>query len=157
MSKLLFSIQSFTYTCCSEGADARCLLCDSKASDTPSLLSKFGISGLSLDGNLLLLPKPKPSVDDGFQPFDGQLGKLGYLGLALMVATSPVSMEVVQLCMPFPSSSEPEDPFNFESFERHNEKSSIRKRAPVAYPILCGHVLTHTTGTLLAVTGRART
>jgi len=157
VSKLLFSIQAFTYTCCSEGAEARRLLRDSKASDMPSLLSKFGISGLSLDGNLLLLPKPKPSGDDGFQPFDGRLGKLRYLGLALMVATSPVSMEVVQLCISFPSSSEPEDPFNFESFKRHNEKSSIRKRAPVAYPILCGHVLTHTTGTLLAVTGRART
>jgi len=149
ISKLLFSIQSFTYTCCSEASEARGLLHNSPASDAPSILSKFGIGKVLLDGDLLLLPQPNPSVDDGFQPFDGRLGKLRYLGLSLMVATSPVSKEVVQLCMSFPV-PEP-DPFDFEQ----HEKSSIQ-RAPVAYPILCSHVLTHTVGSLIAVTGRAR-
>lgn len=97
------------------------------------------------DGDLLLLPEANPSVDDGFQPFDGRLGKLRYLALALMVATSPVSKEVAQLCMSFPEAEL--DPFDFDL----DEKSSI-KRAPVAYPILCSHVLTHTTGALIAGT-----
>lgn len=144
ISKLLFSIQAFTYTCSSEAAEARRLLRDS--SDEPSILSKFGISKALLDGDLLLLPKPDLSVDDG-QPFDGRLGKLRYLALALMVATSPVSREVVQLCM-FPTP--PVDPFDFDL----SEKSSM-KRLPVAYPILCSHVLTHTTGALIAVTGES--
>ena len=102
-----------------------------------------------MNGDLLLLPEANPSIDDGFQPFDGRLGKLRYLALALMVSTSPVAKEVIHLAMSFP---EPEhDPFDFDAEER----SSI-KRAPVAYPILCGHVLTHTTVALLAVAGSAR-
>ena len=101
-----------------------------------------------MGGDLLLLPESSSSVDDGFQPFDGRLGKLRYLSLALMVATSPVSKEVVQLCMSFPAEV---DPFDFET----SENSSI-ERIPVAYPILCSHVLTHTTGALIAVAGRAR-
>lgn len=148
MSKLLFSIQSFTYTCCSEAAEARRLFHDSPASDVPSVLSKFGIGVVLLGGDLLLLPESISSVDDGFQPFDGRLGKLRYLGLALMAAASPVSKEVVQLCMSFPAEV---DPFDFDV----SEHSSI-KRAPVAYPILCGHILTHTTGALIAIAGRAR-
>ena len=148
VSKLLFSIQAFTYTCCSEAAEARHLLRDSSSpNDKQSILSKFGV-GEMLDGDLLLLPEPNPSVDDGFQPFDGRMGKLRYLGLALMVATSPIAKEVVQLCMSFPVQVAPTDPFDFDE----DVKSTI-KRAPVAYPILCGHVLSHTTAALIAVTG----
>ena len=149
ISKLLFSIQAFTYSCCSEASEARAILHDSPASDIPSILSKFGIGRVLLGGDLLLLSEPNQLADDGFQPFDGRLGKLRYLGLALMVATSPVSKEVVQLCMSFPV-REP-DPFDFEQ----NENVSI-KRAPVVYPILCSHVLTHTVCVLIAATGRAR-
>ena len=66
----------------------------------------------------------------------------------LLHCQSPVSRELIHLCM-FP---EPElDPFDFDI----EEKSSVA-RAPVAYPILCGHVLAHTTAALIAVTGRAR-
>ena len=94
------------------------------------------------------MPEASSSVDDGFQPFDGRLGKLRYLSLALMVATSPVSKEVIQLCMSFP---EPDlDPFDFDA----DEKSSI-KRSPVAYLILCSHVLTHTVGALISATVHA--
>ena len=149
VSKLLFSIQAFTYTCCSEAAEARHLLRDSSSpNDKQSILSKFGVGETMLDGDLLLLPEPNPSVDDGFQPFDGRMGKLRYLGLALMVATSPVAKEVVQLCTSFPVQVAPTDPFDFDE----DVKSTI-KRAPVAYPILCGHVLSHTTAALIAVTG----
>ncbi|KAL7536956.1 hypothetical protein ACHAWF_005616 [Thalassiosira exigua] len=145
ISKLLFSIQAFTYTCCSEAAEVRQLLRDSP--DKLSLFSKFGLAGASLEGDLLLLPEPDPSADDG-QPFDGRMGKLRYLALSLMVATSPVAREVVQLCMSFPAEL---DPFDFEQ----DEKLSM-KRYPVAYPLLCSHVLTHTVGCLVAVTGCAR-
>ncbi len=149
ISKMLLSIQAFTYTCCSEAAEARQLLNELLESDKSSILTKFGLSNTSLGGDLLLLPEADPSVDGGCQPFDGRLGKLRYLSLALMAATSPLSLEVVQLCMSFPEAET--DPFDF----RPDEKSLI-KRAPVAYPILCSHVLTHTTGALIAVCGRAR-
>ena len=149
ISKMMLSIQAFTYTCCSEAAEARQLLQQSSTSDMPSILSKFGLSQVSFGGDLLLFPEANPSVDGGYQPFDGRLGKLRYLSLALMAATSPVSLEVVQLCMSFPDAQP--DPFDFGS-----EEKSLIKRAPVAYPILCSHVLTHTTGALIAVCGRAR-
>jgi len=151
ISKLLFSIQAFTYTCCSEGAEARQVLRTSSASDRPSLISRLGIAKVELGGELMLFPEAKPTLDDGFQPFDGRLGKLRYLALALMVATSPVAKEVIQLCMLFPFEKQEDDPFDFEA----DAKASI-KRAPVVYPILSGHVLTHTTVSLLAVTGSAR-
>jgi len=95
------------------------------------------------------MPEVDPSLDGGSQPFDGRLGKLRYLGLALMAAASPVSREAVQLCISFPADEQ--DPFDFDAAER-----SLVKRAPVAYPILTGHVLTHTVGALIAVAGRAR-
>lgn len=149
ISKVLFSIQAFVYTCCAEASEARRLLRDSPECEKPSLLTKFGIEKVLLGGDLLLFPEANASVEEGYQPFDGRLGKLRYLSLALMVATSPVSMEVTQLCMSFPG-PEP-DPFDFDM----DENSSI-KRAPVTYPILNSRVLTHTTGALIAVTGRAR-
>jgi len=151
ISKLLFSIQAFTYTCCSEGAEARQVLRTSSESDRPSFLSRLGIARVELGGELMLFPEANPSLDDGFQPFDGRLGKLRYLALALMVATSPVAKEVIQLCMSFPFEKQEDDPFDFEA----DAKASI-KRAPVVYPILSGHVLTHTTVSLLAVTGSTR-
>jgi hypothetical protein len=144
VSKLLFSIQAFAYTCCTEAAEARRLLRNSSEFDKPSLLTKFGIEKVLLGGDLLLFPEASTSLEEGCQPFGGRLGKLRYLSLALMVAASPLSKEVIQLCMSFPEAER--DPFDFGSM----------KRAPVTYPILCGHVLTHTTGALIAVTGRAR-
>lgn len=143
VSKLLFSIQAFVYTCCAEAAEARRLLRNSSEFDKQSLLTKFGIEEVLLGGDLLLFPEASTSLEKGYQPFSGRLGKLRYLSLALMVAASPLSKEVIQLCMSFPEAG---DPFNFGAM----------KRAPVTYPILCGHVLTHTTGALISVTGRAR-
>ena len=124
VSKVLFSIQAFVYSCCTETAEARRLLRDSPECEKPSLLTKFGIAKVLLGGDLLLFPEANSSAEEGYQPFDGRLGKLRYLSLALMVATSPVSIEVTQLCMSFPG-PEP-DPFDFDM----DENSSI-KRAPV--------------------------
>ena len=151
ISKVLYSIQAFTYSCCSESSDCRRLL-RSKSVDKSSMYSKFGIREAALEDNLLLLPKADSSTDGGFQPFDGKLGKTRYMGLALMAAASPVAKEIVQLCMPFPF-----DSYRTNSvFEFDEDDSKTAKRAPVAYPILCGHILTHTTGALIAVTGNAR-
>lgn len=105
-----------------------------------------------MQGSLLLFPKAVSSTDEGSQPFDGRIGKLRLLGLALMISASPLSSEIVQLSISFPFSRAPaKDPFEFD------ERESEKKRAPVAYPILRSHILTHTTCSLIAVTGRART
>ena len=148
VSKMLFSIQAFTYTCCAEAAHARMLLHNASPSDQPSILIKSGIERAQLNGQLLLFPEAN-SADNGHQPFAGRLGKLRYLSLSLMVATSPIAKEVTQLCMSFPTLES--DPFDFDV-----DENTSTKRAPVAYPILCGHILTHTTAVLMAVSGRAR-
>lgn len=154
VAKLLYSIQAFTYSCCAEVRDARRLL-RSTPEETSSICSKFGIGKAVLQNNLLLLPRAELSVDGGFQPFDGRLGKTRYMGLALMAAASPVAKEIVQLCLPFPfpsDSSQSDSVFDFDA----EDDGYAAKRAPVAYPILCSHILTHTSGALIAVTGSAR-
>ncbi len=152
ISKLLYTIQAFTYSCCSESSDCRRLL-RSESVDTSSIYSKFGVGKSVMENNLLLLPQAESSVDGGFQPFDGRLGKTRYMALSLMAAASPVAKEIVQLCIPFPSSSE-SSPSVFD-FDPDDDIKSV-KRAPIAYPLLCSHILTHTTGALIAVTGSAR-
>jgi hypothetical protein len=154
VSKLLYCIQSFTYSCCSEASDLRRLL-RGKTNDTSPIYSRFGLGNSLLQHNVLLLPRAELSVDGGFQPFDGRLGKIRYLGLVLMAAASPVSKEIVQLCMSFPCS-----PLSFQSasifdFDAEDDSMTVQ-RAPVAYPLLRSHVLTHTTGALIAVAGSAR-
>jgi hypothetical protein len=146
-------------SCCSESAEARREFLKaspegiSQHADLPVIFSQFGIEKALLQGNLLLFPKALSSVDGGSQPFDGRLGKLRYLGLALMVACIPIPFEIIQLCMSFPSSQPSlKDPFDFDE----HLKESERARAPLVYPILGGHILTHTTGCLIAVVGRAR-
>lgn len=158
ISKLLFSIQSFTYSCCSEAAEVRRLFRNGTTQSDPdssekALLSKFGISGVELSSGVVMLPDSHTSADGDSQPFDGRMGKLRYLGLALMAATSPVCREVMQLCMSFPLQSNA-DPFDFDAHIRETEE---KERAPIVYPILCGHVLTHTTSALCAIAGQART
>ncbi len=100
-----------------------------------------------------MLPESHNSAEGGLQPFEGRMGKLRYLGLALMAATSPVCREVMQLCMSFPLKSNA-DPFDFDAHIRETEE---KERAPIVYPILCGHILTHTTSALCAIAGLART
>ena len=154
VSKLLYSIQAFTYSCCAESSDCRRLL-HSKSVDTTSIFSKFGVGKALIGNDLLLLPRAETSAEGGFQPFDGRLGKARYLGLALMAAASPVAKEIIQLCIPFPlcsDSSTSDSVFDFDA----DDESKTAKRAPIAYPLLCSNILTHTTGALIALTGNAR-
>ena len=122
--------------------------------DASVILSHFGVERALFRGNILLFPRAMSSVDGGSQPFNGRLGKLRYLALAIMGACSPLSYEITQLCMSFPFSRNTSfDPFDFDKHLQESEK----KRFPVVYPLLRSHVLTHTTCCLISVTGRART
>lgn len=148
MLDMLSLIKAFPYTCCAEAAQVQMLLHNALPSDQLPILAKFGIKQTQLNCHLLLLPEAN-SANDGHQPFAGRLGKLRYLSLSLMDAMSPIAKEVTQLCMLFPALES--DPFDFDV-----DENASAKLAPVAYPILCGHILTHTTAVLLAVSGHTR-
>jgi hypothetical protein len=154
LSKLLTSIQAFSYSCCAEAFEVKRLLKKEKDSGDGSvqtLLSKFGITGLGCDDNLIVMPPPNPDLEDGSQPFDGRLGKLRYLGLAVMAAAGAVSADLVQLVLSLPLAPEgvvPMDPPARVGDPVH--------RAPVVFPILFGHVLTHIVAAMCAASGRAR-
>lgn len=121
--------------------------------ELPGILSQFGIEKALYTGNLFLFPKALSTVDGGSQPFNGRLGKLRYFGLALMVSCSPLSSEIIQLCISFPPLQSPTtDPFDFDNHLKDSEK----QRAPLVYPLLRSHILTHTVCCLIAATGRAR-
>ncbi|CAJ1952324.1 unnamed protein product [Cylindrotheca closterium] len=161
LSKLMMSIQAFTYSCCCEASEARRLVrkttrlsgntAGASADDNglAPVLSKFGIDGIICDGKLVMMPKPSPSADDGAQPFTGRLGRLRYLGLAVMAATGPLAADLIQLALALPLTSSdgenavttaPDSPF----------------RAPVVYPLLFGNVLTHVVVAICATNGRDR-
>jgi hypothetical protein len=147
------SIQAFTYSSCCEVYEARRLIRKSSVlgangalpneQDKERILSRYGISEIICNGQLILMPRPIASQDDGGQPFNGRLGKLRYFGLAVMAAAGAVAADIVQLVLAFPVTL-PADP--------------QRKpyRAPIAYPILYGHVLTHVVAAVCASAGRAR-
>jgi len=161
LSKLMMSIQAFTYSCCCEASEARRLVRKASRSSSnvagasaddnglASVLSKFGIDGIICDGKLVIMPKPSASTDDGAQPFTGRLGRLRYLGLAVMAATGPLAADLIQLALALPLTSSdgenavttaPDSPF----------------RAPVVYPLLFGNVLTHVVAAICATNGRDR-
>ena len=150
LSKLLLSIQSFTYSCCCEAFEAKRTYRKSAESASKgdmgsgSVLSKFGIAGVTCGGVLVVMPTPDALQDNGTQPFDGRIGKLRYLGLALVAASGAVAADLVQLAMSFPTDMESGD--------------SAKKpdRAPIAYPILMGNVLTHVVAAMCATCGRGR-
>ena len=87
-----------------------------------------------------------------FEMFDGRIGKLRYFALATMVATSAVSREVTQLALAFPCQA--------EGLPTTNANDSVSTeeilRAPIVYPILSGHVLTHVVAAMFATCGRGR-
>jgi len=166
ISKLLLSIQAFTYSCCAEAAEVRRLVgknLDLTSSNarmhsmgSDGLYSKFGIAEVTCDGEMVLLPEPSASKEGGIQPFEGRMGKLRYLGLSVMVATSAVAREIIQLCMNFPlkdNTSKDEKNDNEDSYEMRHE---FLLRAPITYPLLCGHVLAHVVASMCAACGRAR-
>lgn len=152
LSKLLMTIQSFTYSCCCEAFDARQALQQNSLSlrheNLQKVYSKFGIHGALFNGRVLLLPVPSSTIDDGSQPFNGRIGRLRYFALAVMAAAGAVSADLVQLAMAFP-----------HEVPSHNSKDSVSEkpdRAPIAYPILLGNVLTHVVAAMCASCGWAR-
>lgn len=148
--KLLLSIQAFTYSCCSEGAETLRLRKKQAFEDSANLeaksalLSKFGVADI-LHESMVLLPEAMPDQDEGGQLFNGRIGKLRYFALSIMVATSAVSREIAQLALAFPTEEE----------THHGDDHNI-SRAPIVFPILNGHVLTHIVAAMCATCGRAR-
>lgn len=149
------SIQAFVYSVSCEANEARRLskrfkVLSSRAAGISShenslhsIFSQYGISNIKCEGKLVVMPPPSATEDDGSQPFKGRLGKLRYFGLAVMAAAGAVAADLVQLVLAFP--------LQYPSY------ASIQPlRAPIVYPILLGHVLTHITAAICASGGRAR-
>jgi len=160
LSKLLLTIQSLTYSSCCEAYEARRIYRKSLSSSsnaaglrqdysTESILSRYGISDVICDGRLVVMPRPLPNDDDGSQPFNGRLGRLRWLALAAMSAAGAVSADLVQLVIPFPLRGNQKE----ESASKDQESPL---RAPIVYPILFGHVLTHVVAAMCATCGRGR-
>jgi len=156
LSKLMMSIQSLTYSVCCEANEARRLTKKATITSTKyvgssssenisinAIFSKYGITNILCNGQLIIFPQPSATEDDGFQPFNGRLGRLRYVGLAVMAAAGAVAADLVQLVLGFPlqsSSSVPNEPY----------------RSPILYPILLGNVLTHIVAAMCASGGRVR-
>ncbi|KAL3922278.1 MAG: hypothetical protein SGILL_002291 [Bacillariaceae sp.] len=159
LSKLMMSIQAFTYTTCSEANEARRLTSKIKVTDIPSaaampppstdeqdirsIFSKYGISNIVCNGKVIVMPRPSAGEDDGTQPFNGRLGRLRYLGLAVMAAAGAVAADLVQLVLAFP-------------LKLPSGTANQPYRAPIVYPILYGHIMTHVVAAICASAGRAR-
>jgi len=159
LSKLLLSIQAFTYSCCSEAFEARreyrkCMSSSSqvasKAQDSTveAVLSKFGIAGVVCDGRMVVMPQTSAQEGDGAGPFDGRIGRLRYFALTVMAAAGAVVADLVQLVLPFPLEVHVVDAAGMEV--------ENPDRAPIAYPLLFGNVLTHVIAALCATCGRTR-
>ena len=145
MSKQFLSIQALTYSCCSDSIECTRIARNSTPAALSSLFAKYGMKRFACNGRFVIMPDP--SAADGAQVFDGKIGRLRYFALAVLVATSPLSREVVHLCMDFPT-------------PRHNianqEDDSWPKRALLVFPILRGHVLTHVVAAMCATCGQER-
>lgn len=155
------TIQAFTYSCCCEASEARRAVRKhmlssrevaglSESSSLETICSKFGISGVLCDGKMVVIPHPSSSVDEGSQPFNGRIGRLRYLALATMAAAGAVAADLVQLVLSFPHNRAPEP---LDDSDMDVEKPD---RAPIAFPILLGNVLTHVVAAMSASCGRAR-
>jgi len=173
VSKLLFSIQAFAYSCCSEAAEIRRLYsskCEeaqdnNSASSQQQILSKFGVKSIICDQLLICMPEPTLE-EEGSQPFDGRLGKLRYLGLSVMVASSAVAKEIMQLAFSFPDCQRDANSRSsvMDGMDIHRNSGSKKSacnennesRAPLVYPILCSNVFTHTVAAMSAICGQSR-
>ena len=145
LSHQMTAVQSFSYSCCCEAAAARDMIGENY--DDEDLLrivnSKFGIGGVLCDGKLLVMPRPDPKEDGGTQPFNGRMGRLRYLGLAVASTSGAFAFDFCQLALQLPVSSIARTDTDVE-------------RSPIAYPILLGHVLTHVVAAICASMGKAR-
>jgi hypothetical protein len=160
LSKLMMTMQAFTYSACCEANEARRLIQKMKSkissrkvasmpsisdnNDFAAIFSKYGIANIVCDDKLLIMPKPDLHEDDGSQPFNGRLGRLRYFGLAVMAAAGAVAADLVQLVLAFPLKSS------------LSAAKTQPYRAPIVYPLLHGHVLTHVVAAISASAGRAR-
>lgn len=159
LSKVLMTIQAFTYSCSCEAFEAsrayrRIMSSSGEAAslqqeqNIDSVLSKFGIAGVGCDGKLVLMPRPSTHEDDGSQPFNGRLGRLRYLGLSAMAAAGAVAADLVQIALCLPVQEGQPDPSAMEV--------DMPDRASIAYPMLFGNVLTHVVAAMAATCGRGR-
>ena len=137
ISKLFLTIQTLTYSCCSEELECKR---QSKliSSSERELEAKFGIGKIVCNGNLIVLPNHLANSNGYKELFHGKIGRLRHFALAVMIATSPLSYEVVQLSLDFPDMT---------------NNQTLPNRAPVVFPILCGHVLTHVVAALCGSPG----
>lgn len=142
ISKLFVAIQTLTYSCCSEELECKRQAATPNTTES-ELKTKFGISGLACDGNLLILPN-KPSISGRQKDlFQGKIGRLRHFALPVMIAAGPLSREIVHLALSFP-----------DELDHLNHPYA---RAPIVFPILCGHVLTHVVSAMCASCGRSGT
>lgn len=155
LSKLLQSIQSFTYSCCSEAFEVRRCYRRTLAAKNQvdkagcdSMFSRFGVGDIECDGRIVVMPIPSKREDDGSSPFDGRIGKLRYFALTIMAASGAVAADLIQIVLSFPLSQTDVDSSGMDV--------DGPDRTPIAYPILLGHVLTHTVAAMCAACGRAR-
>lgn len=140
VSRHLQTIQSFTYSCCSELSE--CLRLFKRHSDPNKehLFAKYGIQRIDCDGDFIVLPCGD-NIQDGSQVFDGKIGRLRYVALPLLYTSGSLAREIVQLVMNMPTT------------EILKEKKDGMKRSKIVYPILCGHILTHAVAAVVAVCG----
>jgi len=155
LSKLLTTIQSFTYSCCCEINEVKRLLkkddcVELDLEEIQLIHSRFGIAFVACDNNLIIMPTPLSKDEEGMQPFNGRFGKLRYLGLAVMAAAGAVSADLVHLVFDFPLTKEN------DGCASSSRQGDLTNRAPVVFPILLGHVLTHVVAAICATCGRAR-
>ena len=154
MAQLLTAIQSFTYTACCEAFEARRKIrtksegsSNAQFASAPSgdalkrVYSKFGICGTLCSDQLILMPKPSSTEDEGSQPFNGRLGRLRNLGLVMMAAAGAVGPDLVQLVMPFPT-------------KIARSTSELPARAPISHPLLFGNILTHVVAAFCTTSGQ---
>ena len=78
LSKLMMSVQAFTYSCSCEAHEVRRLIRKltvaankvagmSDEANFDSIYSKYGITGVVCDGKLIIMPRPSANEDDGCQ------------------------------------------------------------------------------------------
>ena len=136
LSKLFSATQTFTYSCCSEEVEFKRQL-NVNPMSMSELKSKFGINLCS--GGLLTLQSPTSDKPGNKDIFHGKIGRLRYLALPLMTAIGPVAREMVQISLSFPV--------------HQDHLSEYYPRAPIAFPLLYGHVLTHVVTAMIASCG----
>jgi len=183
LSKLLQSIQSFTYSCAAEEVECKRLGKKAASLDDTSnpllsdILSKYGVHKFTFGGRFLILSalEGNDDVEGGVSQyvFGGRIGRLRYLGLAIMAATGVVSNEIIQLTLDLPTTAttahaaQHNNENNSSSSTAGNAvldpevsdssmKTDDNNRAPLVFPILCGHILTHVVAAMCAACGQER-